>query len=284
MRNSRKIFVGLVVLSSALMGPGGAAAQVGEHGRISTRSDVKMSIEGALGTNGKKLDAMAKSLGGPLGEVKKCYADLVKEHPDVVGTLEVQLELREAGKPAAAHAPGAVGKLKPMNKCVDKAFGKLAMTDVPRPAAAKITLELTNSAAKSVDDVRAREEEASRVNVVQGADGSFEAKGESIQGEVAYRVVSKDKDGAKLVESVIHKIRDSLPGLFDCRRRASKLDSPEGDLVFRAKLSPASPANLTTLSSTVKNERAPICSTNAIKPALAKLGRGTAEITIHFAP
>jgi hypothetical protein len=280
MRKSAIISTFLLSLGAALPG----AAQVGEHGRISTRSDVRMSIEGAPGTSGKKLDAMAKNLGTPLGEVKRCYADLVKAHPDVVGTLGVELELREGKGPAVVKVPDAVGKLKPMSKCIDKAFGKLDMAEVPRPAAAKVILELTNSAAAAVDDVRARGDEASRVNVVTKPDGSFEAIGHSIQGELTYRVTSKDKNGAQIVEAVSQKVRDSLPGLFDCRRRASKKDSPEGDLVFRAKLSPSAAATLDVVSTTVKNERAPICSGNAIKPALAKLAKGSAEITIHFAP
>ncbi len=280
MRNSAIISTFLIVLGAPLLG----LAQVGEHGRISTRSDVRMSIEGAPGTSGKKLDAMAKNLGPPLGDVKRCYAEVVKEHPDVVGTLGVELELREGTGPAAVKVPDAVGKLKPMGKCIDKAFGKLAMADVPRPAAAKVILELTNSAAAAVDDVRAKEAEASRVTVSSNPDGSFEAKGQSIQGELTYAVKSRDKDGAKIVEAVYQKVRDSLPGLFDCRRRASKKDSPEGDLVFKVKLSPSAAASFDVLSSTVKNERAPICSTNAIKPALSRLGRGTVELTIHFAP
>lgn len=280
MRKSAIISTFLLVLGAPLAG----TAQVGEHGRISTRSDVRMSIEGAPGTSGKKLDGMAKNLGTPLGEVKRCYAEVVKEHPDVVGTLGVELELREGTGPATVKVPDAVGKLKPMGKCIDKAFGKLAMADVPRPAAAKVILELTNSAAAAVDDVRAKEAEASRVSVASNPDGSFEAKGQSIQGELTYAVKSKDKDGAKIVEAVYQKVRDSLPGLFDCRRRASKKDSPEGDLVFKVKLSPSASATFDTVSTTVKNERAPICTTNAIKPALSRLGKGTVELTIHFAP
>ncbi|MFT3927362.1 MAG: hypothetical protein QM778_32810 [Myxococcales bacterium] len=280
MRKSAIFSTLVLVLGAPSLGLG----QVGEHGRISTRSDVKMSIEGAPGTSGPKLDAMAKHLGTPLGEVKRCYADVVKEHPDVVGTLHVTLELREGKGAPAVQVPDAVGKLKPMDKCIDKAFGKLDMSEVPRPAAAKVILELTNSAAHAVEDVRAKGDEASRVDVTTNPDGSFEAKGQSLEGEVSYRVRSKDKEGAKLVEAVSKKIRDSLPGLFDCRRRASKKDSPEGDLVFKAKLSPSAPATVDFVSTTVKNERAPFCSTNAIKPALAKVGRGTAEITIHFAP
>jgi hypothetical protein len=270
----------IAVFWAILGGASWAEAQVGEHGRISTRSDVRMSIEGAPGTAGKKLDAMAKNLGTPLGEVKRCYAELVKEHPDVVGSLGVELELREGKGPITVRVPDAVGKLKPMDRCIDKAFGKLEMADVPRPAAAKVILELTNTSAASVDEVRTREEEASRVDVSQAADGRFESQGKSTQGEVSFRVVSKDK---ALVESVHQKVRDVLPSLFDCRRRAGKLASPEGDIVYRAKLRPDG-AELDVSSSSVPNERAPICSANALKPALKKAGKGTVELTIHFAP
>src|SRR5690349_12327156 len=100
---------------------GSAQAQVGEHGKITTRSDVKMSIEGSTGTSSQKLDALAKSMGTPLAEVKRCYGELVKEHPEVVGQLTVQLSLLE-GKPPKIEAPGATKELKPMQKCVDKAF------------------------------------------------------------------------------------------------------------------------------------------------------------------
>src|SRR5687767_2313903 len=100
-----------------------ALAQVGDHGRISTRSDVRMSIQGASGTGGTRLDALAKILGKPLGDVKACYAELVKEHPEVVGNLIVELSVPETGAPKVL-TPNATKELKPMNKCVDKAFAK----------------------------------------------------------------------------------------------------------------------------------------------------------------
>src|SRR5687767_8320538 len=101
----------LSVLGGALAGSS-ASAQVGESGRITTRSDVKMSIEGASGTSGKKLDALAKTLGAPLSEVKRCYGDLVKEHPEVVGELNVEITLLEGTAPPKVTAPGAVKELK----------------------------------------------------------------------------------------------------------------------------------------------------------------------------
>src|SRR5690606_35668412 len=121
-------------------------AQVGEKGRISTRSDVRMSIEGLPGTSGKKIEALAQALSKPLGDVKRCYAELVKEHPEAVGELTVALRLPE-GKPGAqVDAPGAAGKLRPLKRCIDRAFGRMDVGGIPRPAGAQVLLELTNSA------------------------------------------------------------------------------------------------------------------------------------------
>lgn len=270
-----------IALILALVGASSAAhAQVGEHARISTRSDVRMSIEGALGTGGKKLEALAKHLGAPLNDVKSCYAELVKEHPEVVGSLEVQLELKDENKPATVRVPNAVGNLKPMSRCIDRAFGKLQMADVPRPAGAKVTLELTNSAAASVNEVRAREEEASRVEVQRADDGTFVSEGRSTQGELSFRITSRDQ---ALVEAVHQGVRDAMPGLFDCRRRAAKKESPEGDIVLKARYA-GTLADLSVVSSSVPNERAPTCAVRALKPALRKSGKGSVEIAVHFTP
>ncbi|HEX6245162.1 MAG TPA: hypothetical protein VFZ61_29775 [Polyangiales bacterium] len=273
-----------VALVGALaIGAGGAArAQVGAHGKITTRSDVKMSIEGSTGTSSQKLDALARSMSTPLAEVKRCYGELVKEHPEVVGQLTVQLSLLE-GKPPKIEAPGATKELKPMQKCVDKAFAKLDVSEVPKPAHANVLLELTNSAAAAVNDVKQQGVEASRVEVEE-KDGAFVSHGASLQGEISFDVSAKGPSGREAVALVHNGVRDALPGLFDCRRRASKKGSPEGDLVFTYKLSPTAKPSIEHKSTTVAAERAPFCTTSALKEMSKKGGRGPVTLTIHFHP
>jgi hypothetical protein len=261
-----------------------AFAQVGEKGKITTRSDVRMSIEGGTGTSGKKLDALAKTLGTPLSEAKRCYADLVKEHPEVVGTLTVQLSLVEGKAPPKITTPGAAKELKPMQRCLDKSFAKMDVSEVPRPAEAHVILELTNSAAAAVQDVKQQGAEASKVPVEEQADGSFRSHGASLQGEVSFDVSAKGPAGREAVELIHNSVRDALPGLFDCRRRASKKASPEGDLVFDVRLSPSVKPNVDSKSSSVANERAPICTGNALKQMMKKGGKGAVALTIHFHP
>lgn len=277
----QRVFRALVI-AGTLIGAS-AHAQVGEHGKITTRSDVRMSIEGATGTSGKKLDALAKVLGGPLSELKRCYGEIVKDNPEVVGNLTVELTLLEGKAPIKASAPAA-GTFKPMRRCVDRAFAKIDVSEVPRPAKANLLLELTNSAAAGAGEVRHQGEQAAKVAVEEKADGSVASHGASLQGEVSFDVSSKGPSGRAAVEHIHNGVRDALPGLFDCRRRASKKGSPEGDLVFQLKLTPSAKPALEVTSSTVQNERAPICSSSVLKRSLPKGGSGPVALTIHFHP
>jgi len=261
---------------SVLVSPATAAAQVGERGRITTRSDIKMSIEGVPGTSGAKLQALAKTLGAPLTAAKSCYGEVVKEHPEVVGTLHVELELPAEGKLLVRAPEAAAGALAPMKVCVDKAFGKLDVSSVPRPAGARVALALTNSAAESVGEVRSQQKKESQVEVTAGADGSYSSRGQSTGGEVSFAVRARDKAH---VEPLHNVVRAALPGLFDCRRRASKLASPEGDLVFTLDAR----GNISAGKSTVANERAPTCVGSVLKRAPGR-PKAAAELTIHFAP
>ncbi len=233
-----------------------------------------MAVDGVPGTSGKKLEAFAKVLGSPLGAAKQCYGELVKEHPEVVGTLPVELELPKEGK-LLIRAPAATAELAPMKKCVDQAFGKLVVDEIPRPAGVRLTLELTNSAAGSVAEVRKQEASAGIVEVKEDADG-LHSHGSSTEGEVTFDVTAKDRT---VLEQLHKSLRDSLPGLFDCRRRASKLASPEGDLHFTQDTKGA----LTAGASTVKNERAPTCVMGVLKRATHR-PKAAASMVVHFAP
>lgn len=263
-----------VVLVSLLAISASARGQVGEAGRITTRSDVKMSIEGVPGTSGKKLDAFAKTLGTPLGTAKRCYGELVKEHPEVVGTLLVELELPEKGK-LQVRAPGAAAGLKPMKACVDQAFGALDVSGVPRPAGVRVALELSNSAAAAAGEVRKQEQAASQVKTEAKAEGGYVSRGESTGGEISFEVRA-EKSGT--IELVHNSVRAALPGLFDCRRRASKNGSPEGDLFLKLD-----PKKIESGESTVANERAATCVLGVVRRAVGRAQSPT-QLKIHFAP
>lgn len=258
-------------------------AQVGEQASITTRSDVKMSIEGAMGTSGNRLEALAKHLGTPLGEVKRCYGQIVKSHPEITGTLLVDLELPEKGATRVSPV-GADNLNKDMRKCVEGAFKKVTGADVPRPAKARVILELSNSAAESVQDVHDREEAASHVDIKPSEGGGFYSEATSIQGEVRFKVMASGSDAKDVIERVHTAVRDALPSLFDCRRKCGKLGSPEGDVELDVTLLGKNPPKVEIKKNSVQSDRAEPCVDRAMTQGLTNRGRGKAQVVIHFAP
>lgn len=260
-----------------------ALAQVGEEGNITTRSDVKMSVEGDLGTGGERLSTLADHLSAPLTEVKRCYAEIVKRDPGMTGTLYVDLELREKGP---LHVtPVSTQRLSwKLRNCVQGAFQKITSRDLPRPTKARIALVLSNSAAESVPEVRANEIEASRVDVKTDAEGRVFSEGHSLDGEVAFRVSANGANANDVVTRVHTAVRVALPSLFDCRRKSEKAGSPAGELKLDVFLGGKMPPKVEVRSNTVISERASPCVDRAMTRGLTALGWGKAKLELQFAP
>ncbi len=261
-----------------------AFAQVGEDARVSARSDVKMSIEGDVGMGGGNIEALARHLGVPLGDVKHCYGEIVKKHPEITGSIVVELFLAEGKKTVFPKIAGGQGIHPKVKRCVDAAFRRVVAHDVARPAKARVVLEFTNSSAKGAEEVKVLEEEEARVDVRTAADGSYFAEGKSTHGEVFFTVSARGNRGAALVEEGFNGVRDSLPSLFDCRRKAGKRESPEGELNVVVVLAGKAKASAKVTETTVKSEWTPSCVQRALSRGLAGRGHGRIQVVVRFAP
>lgn len=269
-------------LALALLLPMRARAQVGEEGAITTRSDVKMSVEGGVGTGGERLTALTEQLGASLTEMKSCYAMIVRRDPAMIGTLYVDLELRAKGPMRVTPVSEKPLSWK-LRNCVQGAFQKVSSKNLARPMQARIALELWNSAAESVPEVRANEEEAARVDVRTDAEGQSFSEGSSLEGEVTFRVSAHGANAESVITRVHTAVRSGLPSLFDCRRKSGKLGSPEGQLNLDVFLGGGA-VNIEVRSSSVNSERASPCVDRAMTRALAGLGWGRAKLELTFAP
>jgi len=112
--------------------------------------------------------------------------------------------------------------------------------------------------------------------ITRTGDGAFRSRGESTQKELSFEVRAASRAAVEQLHSVV---RDALPGLFDCRRRAGKKASPEGELslVLNEK------GSGTVTASSVASERAPACVASVLKRTLGK-ARAAGEIKIRFSP
>ena len=256
------------------------ADDMGEgEARITARSDVTMAMESGPRTTSTKLSAMAKHLGTPLGAIKRCYADIVKETPEVAGHIDVDLVLPERGRLDVKLDVGELSS-KQLRGCVTRAFEAMKLEESLRPASAKVKLDFTNSAANAASDVAARREEQAQVTLEKSEDGTLSSEDGTADGKVRFSVSGKD---AAALTATHHAAAYALPRLLDCRRRSAKLDSPAGVITLRVVLSPNGKARIDARASTVKHPNAKTCTQTALRKAPFEKGaQGTLEVVVKF--
>src|SRR5688500_4080746 len=79
--------------------PSAASAQeMGQgHAHITTRSDVRMSLESVPGTSATRLQLLGRAVGAGMGAIRECYGSVVEQRPTVTGTLRMRVALAERG-------------------------------------------------------------------------------------------------------------------------------------------------------------------------------------------
>lgn len=257
-----------------------AAAEAQENQvRFEARSDVKMSIETGRGTSLVRVQQMAKAFGAPLRKLKECYSKLVEKKPGLEGSLKINVLHPSKGKPRVSIASDTPDRA--LKRCVDSAFKGLTFPSIERPASAVLTLDFNNSVAKHVPTVEQRQEEAARVDLTQDGSGKWSGRYATGTGEVSFVVSGPRKDAVLAAHKTM---LSAVPRLLDCRRRASKLESPAGDLHFNLVLRRKGKGKVKALKGTVASKWALPCSTGAIRRAQHERALGRTRVVVTFGP
>src|SRR5690606_12725738 len=94
-----------VLIACALASPAAAQGGVANSGmeqgeaRITSRSDVRLSMESLPGTSGAAVTALGQRVGAKMAQIRRCYEQRVEEDPTVVGTLRLRFLLEALGRP-----------------------------------------------------------------------------------------------------------------------------------------------------------------------------------------
>jgi hypothetical protein len=278
--------VALLVFASMATAQGGIGAGAMSQGEanINVRSDVKLAIKGTLGTSQANLEQLTDVIANQMPALRACYREIVAKRPTTVGGIAVRITL-EAGKaPPTIELKEIAGPEPEISGCVKEVLKKAPLSKVPRPAAAIVTLEVSNSRAAGEAVMQERRAVTEAVDVKSDGAGGFSAQWTTTDKEVSFAARSSSKEG---VEIVIKNLRDRFAGFLDCRRRSRKGDlSPGGTVDAQLRLARGGEASTKIGASTVAHERAPICVEKA-------LGRVTFEgappgqkvdVTVTFAP
>ncbi|HHH29470.1 MAG TPA: hypothetical protein ENK57_14145, partial [Polyangiaceae bacterium] len=178
MRLSISLALLLVPSVTSAQGAGGVANSGMSQGeaRISSRSDIRLSMESMPGTSGTRVSALGSRVGRRMAQVRACYTETISEHPTVTGTLRLRILLDGDGAPTIeverndTHDSG-------LATCISGALGGLDHDGLSRPTHAVVQLEFANSAAHGAERAARRAREARQVSVQVDADGDVTSSG-----------------------------------------------------------------------------------------------------------
>ena len=228
------IFVALLcpALAHAQGGSGGVAnSGMGQgEARISSRSDVRLSMESMPGTSGAAVGALGARVGRRMTQIRTCYTDIVEENPGVAGRVRLRVLLGRRGAPRVEVDDNGTGD-RGLVRCFTRVLRGIDTSRLTRPTHAIVQLEVGNSAAAGSARVRARAEQARQVRVQIDGDGNVTSSGGTPDHRVRFRVTGNGRESTQAVVAAHRALLTALPSLMDCRRRAGRRgNSSEGEV------------------------------------------------------
>lgn len=269
-------------LASA-QGHGGVAGSGMEHGeaRISSRSDVRLSMESMPGTSGSQVSALGTRVGARMAQIRHCYESAVSEDPTVTGTIRLRVLLQgRRGAPRVEVESDGTNR-RSLVRCMSSELGRIDVADLRRPTRAIVQLELANSAARGAERAATRARQASQVTVQIDSDGNPGSTGGTPDGHVRFTVTGSGRESAPAVVAAHRALLTALPGFLDCRRRASSRGrSPAGEIRATMRVREGRAPTSRATRSTVEHERARSCVNRALGRIERRSEGGSGRVTV----
>jgi hypothetical protein len=261
-----------------------AAQELGQgEARITARSDVRMEIATGPGTRRSELADLGGAVGGKLAAVRGCYAERVRENPSVQGRLVVQVTALSSGRGQVEVtrdelSDGAV------RSCTLDALRTVDLSGTRSSSSILVTFTFTNSAAEGHERMEERRAAEAEVTLESGPDGQLRARGGVATGEVRFQVLgpAQRREGIPLVHQAV---RTAIPGLLDCRRRATRRgDSPAGEIRAVLVVGGNGRARVPRVESTVVDPHSGRCVQRVLERAhYVREGRGRYTVVVENA-
>lgn len=291
MPTTRAFLASFLLLSTASV----ASAQGGHGGvsnsgmgqgeaRISSRSDVLLTMESMPGTSGASVTALGTRVGARMAQIRGCYERTVAERPTVTGTLRLRVLLEGRGRPTIEIDADRVND-RQLVTCMTDELGRIDHAGLHRPTRAVVQLVMGNTAAAGAERAAVRAQEVRQVAIQIDGDGNATTGGGTPDGHVRFTVTGRGRDSAPAVTSAYRAMNTTLAGLMDCRRRASRRGaSPAGVLSVTMNVRDGRAPTSRVTRSTVANEQARGCVGRVLSRIedRASGGSGPVRVEVRF--
>lgn len=277
---NRTIQLAAVTFTLAVAVPAGAQEMGQGEANITAQADVRMSLESGPRTNSDKLAQIGGLVGSKMGAIRNCYHDVTEERPTVQGEMRLTVDLADGGS-VEVREDGVEDR--ELRRCILRKLRELDLGSLRPPGSAFVALTFSNSAAEGVEATQSRRADEDDVTVTRNDDGRFQAEGSSGNGHVRFTVVGGRRATAEQVAALQRSFRQAIPVLLDCRRKASRLESPEGEVVLRVRVNRRGRAQVRVLRSTVPSARGGRCLTRFLpRRSFEAAAAGVHQVTVRF--
>jgi hypothetical protein len=276
------------ILAFAIVACASAPALAQEMGqgeaRITSRSDVRLSMESMPGTSGAAVSMLGQRVGSRMAQIRGCYEERIEQDPTVTGTLRLRFLLEARGAPRIEVDNDGVGDREVL-RCIERVLEGIPAPQLTRPTRAIVQLVLANTAARGAERAAERAEQAQQVELTNDPQGNPTSRGGTPDGRVVFTLTGRGAGGGPAVTAAHRALLTALPGLMDCRRRAGRRGrSPAGDLGGWMQIATGRAPTARVTRSTVPNERTQSCVGRVLDRIEYRPteGRGRVELSIHF--
>lgn len=253
-------------------------------GSITHHAAVELSMESSPGTSAARIAELGRAVATRMTAIRACYDAVAAARPTVEGSMRVTVELAEGRGAASVEVTEDGAHDAELLTCVRTAIRGLPAADVTRPAGGVVLLTFRNTAAVGAAGAAAHAAAGDDV-AVSRASGVPEATGTAREGALRWTVRGAAAVSDDLVAEAYRVVASAIPGMLDCRRRASRRGrSPVGDIAITVTLAVGAAAAVEVGTSTVADTNAGACVEEKIEraPRTTTVGPGTVDVTVSF--
>lgn len=285
----------LFIIVIALLCPALAYAQGGAGGvarsgmgqgeaRISSRSDVVLSMESMPGTSGSQVSALGARVGQRMTQIRTCYTTIVAENPGVVGTVRLRVLLEARGAPNVEIDNNGTNN-RGLVRCFSRELGQIDVSGLRRPSHAVVQLVVGNTAAAGSERAARRARQASQVDVTVDGEGNVTSSGGTPDRHVMFTVTGRGRESAPAVVAAHRALLTGLAGLLDCRRRAGRRgNSSAGEVAVVMQVREGRRPSSRITRITLGSDRARGCVNRALRgiERRSENGSGRVQVLIRY--
>jgi hypothetical protein len=238
--------------------PSGFVAAMGiasADGTVHTQAGVRLALAAGSASAEPLLNSVRGPLSARMSDVRRCFSEAMVRSATVSGSVVIELAAAARGRLQARLVRDESGDAQ-MAECMRAALSGTFVKGIPQGTRVDASLTIDNPVAR----LRAQQAQRSPTADVRMLGGGLaETQGQTQAREVGFRLQSSAY-ASHTLGALNQEFLTHLPGLLDCRRKASRRTrAAEGTLSLAVSVEAGRIVNVRTKANSMNDRRAQTC-------------------------